>query len=150
MRLSGASLTATLLICARAGLLAAQAVVSPQLTAQLQAKAGRYPLRQVKIFARDSALLVFEDSAYTSAAAHNGTWMFGPKVTPEEADRCPAERVLGRKIARVFWRGVGKDLGVQQVVVRVHGSTSLDRWSFSDMYYYRDQLEGRWAGDPDR
>jgi hypothetical protein len=135
---------------ARAGMVGAQDVASPKLRAALQEKAGRYPLRDVRVFGRDSALLVFEDSSYSSTAVQRGSWTFGPPVTAAEADRCPPEKVLGRKIARVFWRTAGIELGIQQVVIRVHGAGALEQWNFSDMYYYRDQLEGAWAGDPIR
>lgn len=74
-------------------------------------------------------------------------WMFGPAVTAAEADSCPPEKVLGRKIARVLFRFLDRPAAMQQIVVAVHGTNGKDRWTVEDMYYYREQLEGRWAGD---
>ena len=118
-----------------------------QLRAALQAKAGSYPLVGYAFFGRDSVLLVFEDSAMTGAALNAHTWMFGPAVTAAEADSCPPEKVLGRKIARVLFRFLDRPAAMQQIVVAVHGTNGKDRWTVEDMYYYREQLEGRWAGD---
>ena len=120
---------------------------SAALRAALQARAGHYPLVEIILFPHDSALLVFEDSSYTGKAVVGRTWMFGPPVTEAEADRCPPEKVLGRQIARVFWRLGGKEADLKAVVVRVRGVSGLDRYSHTDMYYYPSQLEGRWAGD---
>jgi hypothetical protein len=128
----------------------AQGTVSTAVRAELQARAGHYPLGDVKIFAHDSALLVFEDSSYTGSGRAAGTWMFGPPVTAAEADSCPPEKVLGRQIARILWRRGGKAADLSSVIVRVHGSAGLDRLSYTDMYYYPSQLEGPWAGDPEK
>ncbi|HEU4994299.1 MAG TPA: hypothetical protein VFT29_05745 [Gemmatimonadaceae bacterium] len=120
---------------------------SPSLRHALQATAtNRYPLLDVKVFGQDSALLVFQDSAYTGIAANAGTWMFGPPVTAAEADSCPPQKVLGRRIARVFWRQAGKRLGLSSVVVRVRGD-ARDPDSYTDLYYYHRELEAPWAGD---
>ena len=84
----------------------------------------------------------------TGAALQAHTWMFGPAVTAAEADSCPPEKVLGRKIARVLFRALNRPAAIQQIVVAVHGAIGKDRWTGESMYYYREQLEGRWAGDP--
>lgn len=126
----------------------AMSVVPAELRSALQQRAGRYPLKDVVVFGRDSALLIFQDSTYTGDAGRAGTWMFGPPVTVAEADNCPPEKVLGRQIARVFWRGLGTRLGLQQVVVQVGGTKGMDQFSRISMFYYPVQLEGLWAGDP--
>lgn len=111
-------------------------------------KAGKYPLVGFRLFGRDSALLVFDDSALTADALGAKKWTFGPPVTAEEADGCPPEKVLGRKIARVFWRGWGRPPETQYVMVAVRGTRGRDRWTVNTMYYLHGQLEGPWAGDP--
>ena len=127
----------------------AQGLVTPALSGALQQKAGRYLLKNVAILAHDSAFLVFQDSALTADGLRAHTWMFGPKVSEAEADGCPPEKVLGRKIARLFWRRLGKGQGMQLVVVRVEGTKGIDKLTRYDMYYFPAQLQGRWAGDPD-
>jgi len=76
--------------------------------------------------------------------------MFVPPVTAEEAGGCPPQKVLGRRIARELWRRRGQAIALDQVIVRVHGSTGLDRLSHEDMYYGRADLEGPWVGDRPR
>src|SRR5439155_16778546 len=98
----------------------------------------------------DSALLVFDDSTLTADNLHAERWMFGPPVTAAEADSCPPEKVLGRKIARVFWRASGRPKQMQKVIVAVKGTTGIDRWTAESMYFYRSQLANVWAGDPER
>ena len=71
-------------------------------------RAGGYPFAGFRLFGRDSALLVFDDSTLTGDALRAGHWMFGPPVTAAEADSCPPEKVLGRKIARAFWANWGR------------------------------------------
>ena len=114
----------------------------------VQEKAGRYPLGGFAFFGRDSIILVFVDSNYTGASRLAGTWMFGPAVTPVEADGCPPEKVIGRQIARVLFRALGRPGALKTVIVAVHGTRGLDRWSVSKMYFYPEQLTGKWAGDP--
>lgn len=77
--------------------------------------------------------------------------MFGPPVTAAEAAGCPPEKVLGRRIARAFWRTTGRATGidtvtviVQSVYVTAIGPSSLMRVG---MIYTRSELEGAWAGD---
>src|ERR671934_182481 len=111
-------------------------------------KGAPYPFRGFRTFGRDSALLVFEDSTMRAEDLHAHTWMFGPPVTAAEADSCPPEKVLGRKIARVFWRGLGKPTQMQYIMIAVVGTKGIDRWTTDIMYFHRPQLDGRWAGDP--
>ena len=73
--------------------------------------------------------------------------MFGPPVTDAEADGCPPEKVLGRKIARVLWRGLGRPSELKYIMVTVRGTTGVDRWTTNTMYFHRSQLEDVWAGD---
>jgi hypothetical protein len=73
--------------------------------------------------------------------------MFGPPVTAEEAGGCPPQKVLGRRIAREYWRRQGKAIAIETVIVRVHGSAGLDRLSYEDMYYGHADLDGPWVGD---
>jgi hypothetical protein len=134
----------------RAARVDAQQTVSPAVRAEIQARAGRYPLVAITIFAHDSALLEFADSSYTGKAYVAGTWMFGPPVTVAEADSCPPYKVLGRQIARVLWRRGGKEADLKTVIVRVRGVAGLDRFSFADLYYAPSQLEDPWAGDPEK
>ena len=129
--------------------LTAQGPLPTGLAPELRRQAGPYPLMQVSVVRGDSAVLVFGDSSMTGAALTAHTWMFGPPVTAAEADSCPPEKVLGRKLARIFWRAAGKDAQVKMVVVRVHGTVGIDRFSGTDLYYYPEQLEGPWAGDPE-
>jgi hypothetical protein len=130
------------------GPLTPPAAIGAALRDSLQAKAGRYPFVGFLMFGRDSALLVFEDSAYHADAVREGKWMFGPPVTAAEADSCPPEKVLGRKIARVLWRGLDRPTSLQNVMIAVRGSQGIDKWSSTRMYFYPSQLTGRWAGDP--
>ena len=111
-------------------------------------KAGKYPFVGFRLFGRDSALLVFDDSTLTADALRANAWMFGPPVTVAEADGCPSEKVLGRKIARVFWAAWGRPAETQYVMVAVRGTRGRDRWTAETMYYLRSQLDGPWAGDP--
>jgi len=114
----------------------------------LQAKAGPYRVLQVEVFARDSARILFEDSTLTGDAMRAGTWMFGPPVTTAEADGCPPEKVLGRQLARILWRGIGKPTTIERISVTVRGTIGKDRWSSMAMFYPLFQLNGPWAGDP--
>ena len=122
-------------------------MVTSGLYAALQERAGSYPLDSVVLHSSDSALVVLTDSSYTSASVHAGTWMFGPPVTPEEAGKCPPEKVLGQRIARVLWWRLGADTTLNTVVVRVHGAQGIDRFSSTSMYYYLPQLRDPWPGD---
>ena len=141
-------LVAALVVASGAG---AQAAVSSSLRAALQARAGaQYPLEDVTILPGDSAVIVFADSTYTGARRQAGTWMFGPPVPPIEQDSCPPEKILGRKIARVLWQNGGRESRLATVIVRVHGTVGVDRFSYTAMYYEPSQLEGPWAGDPAR
>jgi len=117
------------------------------LRGRLQRVAGVYPVENVELWGRDSARVVMEDSSRTAKAVLEGRWMFGPPVTSEEAGGCPPYKVLGRRIAREFWRQQGKRVGVQQVIVRVHGRIGVDRLSYADMYYGREELDEPWVGD---
>ncbi len=109
--------------------------------------ARTYPLTGVRMFGRDSVLLVFDDSTLTAAPLNAGTWMFGPPVTAAEADSCPPPKVLGRRIARALYRGLGRPSDLEKVIVLVRGTAGIDRWTAMGMYYYRSELTGRWAGD---
>jgi hypothetical protein len=113
----------------------------------VQRVAGRYPVLDVTFFGTDSALVEVQDSSRTVAAVLARTWTFGPPVSAEDAAGCPPEKVLGRRIARALWRVHGKTLGVTQIVVRVHGSSGLDRMSYADMYYGIHDLGDPWTGD---
>lgn len=70
-------------------------------------------------------------------------------MTEAEAYGCPLPKVLGPTIARVFWRGIGKQAEVARVVVRVRGTIGLGRESYIDMTYELADLESPWAGDKD-
>ena len=120
---------------------------TPALREALQQRAGPYPLDSVVFFGNDSALVVLADSSYTGEKVRAGTWMFGPPVTPEEAGKCPPEKVLGQRIARVLWWHHGADTTLQTVIVRVHGTEGADRFSSTSMYYYLQQLREPWVGD---
>jgi hypothetical protein len=124
----------------------AQDTVTARVYAQLRTVAGRYPLRSVSVTHGDSAVLTFEDSTFGRHGA-DSTWMFGPPVTAEEAYGCPLPKVLGRKLARVFYRGIGKEAGVTRVIVRVRGTIGLGRLSSIDMYYGIPDLVDSWVGD---
>lgn len=114
---------------------------------RLQRIAGPYPVRAIEWFGPDSARVVVEDSTRTASAVLAQTWMFGPPVTADEAGGCPPQKVLGRRIARELWRQEGKRRRAEQIIVRVHGATGLDRESFVDMYYGVPDLDGPWVGD---
>ncbi len=148
--LCGVGLTVTAAANARA--LAAQtttSTVDARVRAALQAKAGdKYPLGDVVIFATDSAVIEFADPTYTGEATRAGTWMFGPPVPVAEQDSCPPPKILGRKIARVLWQNGGKDRHLGTVIVMVHGTAGIDRFSNTRFYYEPSQLDGPWAGDP--
>lgn len=143
-----AALAAPALLAARAH---AQAAITPAARAELQAVAGRYPLLEVRVDHGKSAEIIFEDSSLTPDRHARGTWMFGPPVTAAEAAGCPPEKVLGRRIARAFWRSTGRatridtiTVIVQSVYARAIGPSSLMRVG---MIYTRAELEGPWAGD---
>jgi hypothetical protein len=118
------------------------------LRSAIEAKAKGYRFVGFAFFGSDSALLVFEDSTLTTPALRANTWMWGPPVSVAEADGCPPEKVLGRQIARALFRALGRPTGLQQIMVAVHGTLGLDQRSAESMYYYPEQLTGRWAGDP--
>ena len=78
--------------------------------------------------------------------------MFGPPATKAEADGCPPEKVLGRRLARLVWTQLGKPAELQVVIVRVHGPWVGDPLDTADqvtenLYYPRFQLTGPWVGD---
>src|SRR5215213_5817891 len=108
-------------------------------------KAAAYPFVGFRFFARDSVLLVFDDSTLTDDALTARRWMFGPAVTVAEADGCPPEKVLGRRIARSLWVRWGRPSEIQYVLVAVRGTSGRDRWTAETMYYPRSQLQGPWA-----
>ncbi|MEP7001298.1 MAG: hypothetical protein ABI969_12515 [bacterium] len=116
--------------------------------AAIEQKAGSYQFEGYRVFAKDSALLVFVDSSLTAAALDSNTWMFGPLVSVAEADSCPPEKVLARKIARIFWRSRGRPAKLQYMIVAVRGTTGRDRWTAKSMYFQNFQLSRAWAGDP--
>lgn len=128
---------------------AAAAQLPARVADDLRHEAGPYPFVDAIVQRGDSAILVFQDSSYTAAAINSQTWMFGPPTTKAEDDGCPPQKVLGRKVARVFWREVGKAAALKFVIVRVEGTTGKDRFSYIDLYYIPAQLEGRWVGDPE-
>ncbi|HVX41361.1 MAG TPA: hypothetical protein VHB25_17485 [Gemmatimonadaceae bacterium] len=119
----------------------------PMLRPPLQRVAGPYPIETVEFFRADSARIVVEDSSRTAKAVMDGQWMFGPPVTAEEAGGCPPQKALGRRIARELWRQHGKRVGLQEVIVRVHGRAGADRLSYVDMHYGRAELDEPWVGD---
>ena len=123
------------------------AALSATLRTTVVEKASQYPFAGFRLFGRDSVLLVFDDSTLTGRALETGTWMFGPPVTTAEADSCPPEKVLGRRIARLFWDRSGRPADMQLIMVAVRGTKGIDRWTVSTMYYPRHQLDGPWAGD---
>jgi hypothetical protein len=122
--------------------------LSPTVQRAVAAKAANYPFVGFRMLGRDSVLLVFDDSTLTAAGIRAQTWMFGPPVTAAEADSCPPEKVLGRKIARAFWNTAGQPAETQVIMVAVRGTRGVDRWTSETMYYWRSQLEKPWAGDP--
>ena len=124
--------------------------LTPALRQVIQTEAGKYPLVGFRFFSRDSVLVVFEDSGLTREALRAGTWAFGPPVTKAEADGCPPEKVLGRKIARALWRALGKPPEMSYIKIAVRGTDRIDRWTAMGMYYHHTQLEGPWIGDPNR
>lgn len=139
-----------ILLLAASNALAQQPIPAP-IQVKLQAKAGpQYPLRVALLIGRDSARLVFDDSTLTGQSMNGGGWMFGPPVTVAEADSCPPEKVLGRRLARILWRELGRPMSLERVTVRVQGTVGKDRWSYVDMYYYKSELERPWVGDPDQ
>lgn len=113
--------------------------------------AKSYPLDSAVQYGRDSIVLVFRDSTFTSDRLEAGTWMFGPPATKAEADGCPPEKVLGRRIAREVWSALGKPRQLQQVIVRIRGPRVGDEFDYTEMqwdfYYPRFQLTGQWVGD---
>lgn len=123
------------------------AIATTALRAHLQSVAGRYPIQDIEFFDRDSARIIVEDPSRTAKAVMEGRWMFGPPVTTEEADGCPPQKVLGRRIARELWRRQGKVSGLEQIIVRVRGTSGIDRLSYADLYYGRPELDGPWIGD---
>jgi hypothetical protein len=130
------------------GALEPPAALSPALQRAVAAKAANYPFAGFRMLGRDSVLLVFEDSTLTVAGLRAHTWMFGPPVTTAEADSCPPEKVLGRKIARAFWNAAGRPAETQAIMIAVRGTRGIDRWTAETMYYWRNQLDKPWAGDP--
>jgi predicted amidohydrolase YtcJ len=110
--------------------------------------AGGYSFVGYRFFARDSVMLVYDDSSLTATRLRANTWMFGPPTTVAEDDGCPAEKVLGRKIARELWRQLGKPSGLETVMIAVRGTVGIDRWTATTMFYYPVQLDGPWVGDP--
>ncbi len=125
---------------------AAQDSLSARVSAQLRKVSGHYPLRSISVAHGDSAILTFEDSTFGRHGV-DSTWMFGPPVPADEAYGCPLPKVLGRKLARVFYRGIGKEAGVTRVIVRVRGTVGLGRESYIDMGYGIHDLVDPWAGD---
>jgi hypothetical protein len=125
---------------------AAQDNATVRVTSQLRKIAGHYPLRSMNVARGDSAILTFEDSTFGRHGV-DSTWMFGPPVRADEAYGCPLPKVLGRKLARVFYRGIGEEAGITRVIVRVRGTIGLGRDSFIDMYYGIHDLVDPWAGD---
>jgi len=122
-------------------------VLTATVLAAIKSAASGYPLVGVKLYARDSALLVFDDSTLTFAKLRAHSWTFGPAPTAAEAEGCPPEKVLGRKIARAFFSALGRPTELDHVIVLVRGTRDLERWTASGMYYFRPQLSGAWAGD---
>jgi hypothetical protein len=116
--------------------------------AAIEQKAEAYRFEGFRFFAKDSALLVFVDSTLTATRLRAHTWMFGPVVTAAEADSCPPEKVLARKIARAFWRSWGRPADIQYIIVAVRGTKGRDRWTSTSMYFHKPQLVQAWAGDP--
>ncbi len=129
-----------------------QVPLTSPLRATVQRTAGAYPLTSAIAFGRDSIVLAFADSSLTDRARRTGTWMFGPPTTKAEADGCPPEKVLGRRIARELWRTLGKPSTLKLVIVRIDGpwiedSTGSQTKESSALYYPRFQLTGPWVGD---
>ena len=129
-----------------------------ELAPAIRAAAGKYPVVGINLTvppptppdappARVPATVTLIDSTLTAAGLHAQTWMFGPPVTEAEAYGCPLPKVLGRKIARVVWRLGGKAAGLTFVTVEVKG-VGAERFTSTRMYYYPEELEGPWAGDP--
>jgi len=112
------------------------------------AVASGYRLAGYRLFASDSILLVYDDSSLTAAALQAQTWMFGPPTTASENDGCPPPKVLGRKIARELWRQLGKPKTLRQIMIAVRGTVGKDRWTAETLFYYPEQLDGPWVGDP--
>src|SRR3954471_7775914 len=111
-----ASLLLPALVSARVD---AQAAVTPAARAEMQAIAKRYPLLEVRLGSGKSAEIVFEDSSLTPDRSARGLWTFGPPVTAAEADGCPPDKVLGRRVARAFWKSTGRRAGIDTVTVLV-------------------------------
>ena len=128
--------------------LRAPSTLAPQVRAAIELKAGSYQFEGYRLFAKDSALLVFVDSSLTATGLRAHTWIFGPPVAAAEADSCPPEKVLARKLARTFWRRQGRPAELQYMIVAVRGTTGPDRWTATSMYFQNFQLAQAWAGDP--
>ena len=128
--------------------LSAPSSLTPQVRADIEQKAGTYHFEGFRLFAKDSALLVFVDSSLTATGLSSHTWMFGPSVTAAEADSCPPEKVLARKIAGTFWRSWGRPANLKYIIIAVRGTKGPDRWTATNMYFPKAQLERAWAGDP--
>jgi hypothetical protein len=124
--------------------------LAPELRRAIEERAAGYPFEGFRTFGTDSVLLVFSDSAVTGDAFKRDSWMFGPPVTAAEADSCPPQKVLGRRLARIYWRGVGKPAAMKNIMVAVHGTVGIDRWTVTTLYYTYDQLAGAWIGDAGR
>ena len=121
--------------------------LAPALRQAIKELAPQYPFEGVRVFGTDSVLLVFADSTFTGESSRSNRWMFGPAVTSAEADSCPPEKVLGRKLARTYWRATGRPTEIKQILVAVHGTVGVDRWSVITMYYTYGQLAAKWVGD---
>lgn len=111
-----------------------------------------YPLDSAYAFGADSIVLVLRDQTLTQKRQAAGTWMFGPPATKAEADGCPPEKVLGRRIARATWAALDKPKGLKFIMVRVRGPWDgdplLSRTQLvEDFYYSYEQLAGPWIGD---
>ena len=119
----------------------------PELRRAIEERAGKYPFEGYRRFGPDSVLLVFADSTLTGASLKADTWMFGPAVTAAEADSCPPEKVLGRKLARIYWRAAGQPRAIKHIMVAVHGTNAIDRWTVVTMYYPYGHLAAPWVGD---
>jgi hypothetical protein len=114
--------------------------------------ARTYPLDSAYAFGADSIVLVFRDSALTPESERTGAWVFGPAATKTEADGCPPEKVLGRRITRAAWTELRRPKRLQMVIIRIRGPRvgdpleSMDEQSV-DFYYPKHQLTGPWIGD---
>lgn len=131
--------------------LKAQRPLSSPIVRVAERVARPYPMDSTVQYGRDSILLVFLDSTLTAERSEAGTWMFGPPATKAEADGCPPEKVLGRRIAREVWAALGKPRDLGQVIVRVRGPRVGEESDYTQtewiFYYPLFQLTGPWVGD---